>query len=174
MAQSVDFALTTSPSIDFTFNTITKYQNGIIIPNAVTLNVVATGTQWDMYVGSTTATSGTWDNIQYYSSTGDGFPSVGLLQVAFRNNSSTSQISGYVPLEDISTTTLNVIGNRATSPDPAVNCSDVVNQGTNTPGTYITDPQCYQFKVDFRIVPGLTYRAGVYTLRVDIIIAQDL
>ena len=173
-AQSVSFELSTNPSIDFTFNTITKYQNGIVIPSAVKLNVLAIGTQWDMYVGTTTATAGIWENIQYYSTTGDGFPSVGLLQIAFRNISSTSQITGYVPLEDIATTSLNVIGDRNFSPDVAVNCSDVVNQGTNTPGSYLTDPQCYQFKVDFKIVPGMTYRAGVYTLRVDIIIAQDL
>ena len=157
-AQSVSFELSTNPSIDFTFNTIAKYQNGIIIPSAVKLNVVTTGTQWDMYVGTTTSTAGTWDNIQYYSATGDGFPSVGLLQIAFRNISNTPQITGYVPLEDIATTSLNVIGERTNSPDPPINCNDVVNQGTNTQGSYLVDPQCYQFKVDFRIVPGLTYR----------------
>lgn len=173
-AQSVSFDFVTRPSIEFTFNTITKYQNGIVIPAAVILNVVATGTQWDMYVGTTTTAAGVWDNLQYYSSTGDGSPSVGLLQIAFRNTSNTSQISGYVPLQDIATTTLDVIGNHNSSPDPSVNCNDVVHQGTNTAGTYLTDPQCYQFKVDFKIVPGTTYRAGVYNLRVDIILVQDL
>lgn len=173
-AQSVSFELITNPSVEFTFNTINKYQNGIIIPSVVTLNVVTTGTQWDLYVGTSTAAAGVWDNIQYYSSTGDGSPPVGLLQIAFRNTSNTPQISGYVPLQDIATTTLDVIGNHNTAPDPAINCNDVVHQGTNTAGTYLTDPQCYQFKVDFRIVPGTTYRAGVYTLRVDIILAQDL
>jgi hypothetical protein len=172
--QSVSFDIVTNPSIEFTFNSINKYQNGIIIPNAVTLNIVATGTNWDLYTGSTTSTAGVWDNVQYYSNVGDGFPSVGLLQVAFRNTSSTSQITGYVPMEDIGTTTLDVIGNHSSSPDPTVNCSDVVHQGTNSPGTYVTDPQCYTFKVDFKIVPGLTYRAGVYNLRVDIILAPDL
>jgi hypothetical protein len=173
-AQSVSFELKTNPTVDFTFNTIYKYMNGIIIPNAITLNIDAIGTQWDMYVGTTTATAGTFDNIQYYASAGNGFPPVGLLQVAFRNSSSTSQISGYVPLQDISTTTLDIIGNHLTAPDPAINCADPMHQGTNTAGDYLTDPQCYQFKVDFRIVPGLTYRAGLYNVRVDIIIARDL
>src|SRR5689334_838418 len=94
-AQSVNFEFVTRPSIEFTFNTMAKYQNGIVIPAAVILNVVATGTNWDMYVGTTTTAAGVWDNVQYYSSTGDGAPSVGLLQIAFRNTSNTSQITGY-------------------------------------------------------------------------------
>jgi len=173
-AQTVSFELKTNPSIDFTFNTIAKYQSGITIPNAVTLNVVATGTQWDLYVGSITATAGTWDNTQYYCATGDGFPPVSILKVAFRNSGSTPLLTGYLPMEDISTTTLDIIGDHTHVSDPPINCGDVNHQGTNTEGTYLTDPQCYQFKVDFKIVPGLNYRAGVYTLTAEIIIAPDL
>jgi len=173
-AQTVSFELTTSPSIDFIFNTIEKYQNGIIISNAVTLNVVATGTQWDLYVGSITATAGTWDNTQYYCSTGDGFPPVDILKVAFRNSGSTPLLTSYQPMQDIATTTLDMIGDHNQAPDPPINCSDVNHKGTNTEGSYLTDPQCYRFNVDFRIVPGLTYRAGVYTLSVEIVIAPDL
>ena len=173
-AQSVNFEFKTNSGVDFTFNTITKYLNGIIIPNAVTLDVVAIGTQWDLYVGTTTITPGTWDNIQYYSSTGNGFPPVGLLQIAVRNASNTSQISGYIPMHDIATTSVDIIGNHLTAPDPPVNCADVAHQGTNTAGSYTSDPQCYQFNIDFRIVPGLNYIAGQYSLRVDFIIARDL
>jgi len=173
-AQSVNFDFKSNPGADFTFNTMSKYTNGIIIPNAVTLDVVAINTQWDLYIGSTTVTAGTWDNVQYYCSTGNGFPPVNILQVAVRNASSTSQIPGYVPMQDINTTTIDIIGNHNTAPDPSVHCSDPVHQGTNTAGTYVTDPQCYQFSVDFRIVPGINYKAGLYTLRVDIIVARDL
>jgi hypothetical protein len=173
-AQTVSFELKTNPSIDFTFNTIEKWQNGIIIPNVVTLNVVATGTQWDMYVGSITTSAGTWDNTQYYCATGNGFPPVNILQVAFRNSSSTSLITGYVPMQDISSTTLDVIGDHNNTPDLPIHCSDPIHKGTNTAGSYLIDPQCYQFKVDFRVVPGLNYRAGLYTMTVEIIIAPDL
>jgi len=173
-AQSVSFELNTSPSADFTFNTITKYLNGIIIPNAVTLYVVADSTQWDLYVGTTTVTPGTWDNSQYYSTAGNSFPPVSILQAAFRNSDNTSQITGYIGLQDIATSTLDIIGNHNSAPDPAVHCADASHVGTNTTGTYINDPQCYEFHVDFRIVPGLSYRAGLYSLRVDFIIARDL
>src|SRR5689334_18957989 len=130
-AQTVSFELQTSPSIDFVFNTIEKYKNGIIIPNAVTLNVVATGTQWDMYVGSITTTAGTWDNTQYYTSTGDGFPPVNILKVAFRNTSSTPLLAGYQPMQDIATTSLDIIGDHTHAPDSPVHCSDVNHAGTN-------------------------------------------
>jgi len=172
--QSVNFELKTSPSIDFTFNTITKYQTGITIPNAVTLNVDAIGTQCDLYVGTITTNAGTWDNTKYYTATGNGFPSVGLLQVAVHNSGSTSQLTGFVPLQDIATTNIDIIGNHLSAPDPAIHCADVSHQGTNTAGEYLTDPQCYQFKADFKITPGLNYKAGMYTLQVEFIIARDL
>src|SRR4051812_18787810 len=70
-AQGVEFELKTSPTVDFTFNTIQKYQNGIIIHDAVVLDVVAAGTQWDMYIGTSTSAAGTFDNVQYYSNIGD-------------------------------------------------------------------------------------------------------
>lgn len=173
-AQSVSFEFKANPGAEFIFNTITKYINGIVIPNVVTLDVVAIGTQWDLYVGTTTTTAGIWDNVQYYSSTGNGFPSVGLLQVAVRNASNTSQITGYIPLQDIATTALDIIGNHLNAPDPPVRCTDLIHQGTNTAGAYTSDPQCYQFSIDFRIVPGLNYIAGLYSLQVDFIIARDL
>src|SRR4051812_21075187 len=82
-AQSVTFDLKTNPSVDFTFNTIEKYLHGIIMHDAVILDIVAVGTQWDLYVGSSTAVAGTWDNIQYYSGVGNSSPPMSLLQVQF-------------------------------------------------------------------------------------------
>ena len=73
-AQSVSFDLKTNPTVDFTFNTIQKYQTGIIVHDAVILDVVVPGTQWDLYVGSSTAVAGTWDNVQYYSTDGNSNP----------------------------------------------------------------------------------------------------
>lgn len=90
------------------------------------------------------------------------------------NLSNTPQISGYVPMQNIATSTLDIIGNHLSAPDPAVNCSDLVHVGTNTAGTYAVDPQCYQFRVDLKVVPGIVYRPGLYTLQIEFIIAQDL
>jgi hypothetical protein len=173
-AQVVSIDLATSPNVDFTFNTITKLNNGIIIPNAISVNIEAVGTQWDMYVGSVTAIAGDWDNVSYYTTTGNGNIPVNILQMRAHNLSNTSQISSYVPLQDIAVSTLDIIGDHLNAPDPAVNCSDLIPQGTNTPGSYTTDPQCYQFRIDLKLTPGIIYRPGVYTMQIEFIIAADL
>lgn len=173
-SQSVSIELVSNPNVEFTFNTMNKLVNGIVIPNAVTLNVESTGTQWDLYVGSVTSVAGTWDNAEYYASSGNGTPPVDLLKLRVHNLSNTQQFSGYQPMQDISVSTLDIIGNHSSAPDAAVNCSDAVHVGTNTPGSYISDPQCYQFRVDFKVTPGLIYRPGVYTMQIEYIIAEDL
>lgn len=173
-AQMVNIDLATSPTADFTFDNIFKLNYGIVLPNAITLNVEAVGTQWDLYVGTVTTIAGMWDNASYYTSTGNGSIPVGILQMRVHNLSNTPQISGYVPLQDIAVSTLDIIGDHLVAPDPAVNCSDLINTGTNTAGSYTVDPQCYQFKVDLKLTPGFTYRPGLYTLQIEFIIAEDL
>jgi hypothetical protein len=157
--------------VEFTFNTINEYVNGITLSNVLTLNVDA-ASQWDLYVGATTASPGEWDATTYYSNTGDD-PLVGLVEMRFRNASNTSLVSGFFPLTDITSAT-NIIGDYLNAPDPAISCDDVVPTGTNTAGDYILRPECYKFNVDLRITPGLTHRAGLYTLRIDFILAADL
>jgi hypothetical protein len=173
-AQTVSIDLASATNVDFTFNTISKLTNGIVLPNAITLNIESTGGQWDLYTGTVTSVAGTWDNAIYYTSTGNGAPPVSMLEMRVHNLSNTQQISGYVPMQDISTSTLDIIGNHLSAPDPAVNCADVVHIGTNTIGSYTTDPQCYQFKVDLKIIPGFVYRPGLYTLQIEYIIQEDL
>ncbi len=173
-AQMVNIDLATSPTADFTFDNIFKLNYGIVLPNAITLNVEAVGTQWDLYVGTVTTIAGMWDNASYYTSTGNGSVPVGILQMRVHNLSNTPQISGYVPLQDIAVSTLDIIGDHLVAPDPAVNCSDLINTGTNTAGSYTVDPQCYQFKVDLKLTPGISYRPGLYTLQIEFIIAEDL
>lgn len=173
-AQMVNIDLATSPTADFTFDNIFKLNYGIVLPNAITLNVEAVGTQWDLYVGTVTTIAGMWDNASYYTSTGNGSIPVGILQMRVHNLSNTPQISGFVPLQDIAVSTLDIIGDHLVAPDPAVNCSDLINTGTNTAGSYTVDPQCYQFKVDLKLTPGISYRPGLYTLQIEFIIAEDL
>ncbi len=167
-AQSVSFALTTSPNITFDFNTIQKYQTGITIMNACTLNIEATGTQWDLYVGATTTNVGFWDVTNTYGSSGT-LPTIGIMKLQFRNAAATSQMSGFFSLQDRSNPTY-IIGSAA-APDAAISCP---NLGTNTAGSYLTNPSCYKFNVDLRIVPGFSLRPGLYTLRIDYVLIQDL
>lgn len=172
-AQTVNIDLVSANNVDFRFDSFYKLTNGIFIANAIMFNVEAVGTQWDLYMGSSTTIPGVWDNVQYYGSSGNGAPSVGIVQTRVHNLSGTPLISGFVPLQDITTSTLDIIGNH-NAIDAPINCSDPSPTGTNTPGSYLADPQCYQFRVDLRIVPGYNYRPGLYTLQIDFIIAPDL
>jgi len=171
-SQSYSFDMKTSPSIDFSFNTINKCIYGITVPNALELNVNVTGGEWDLYIGATTSTAGSWNLITGYSNTGNSTLPVGLLQARVYNANNTSITgAGFFPLTDIATPVYMIggIGN-----DPAVNCGDAVPVGTNQAGTYLSDPSCYRFKVDLKLVPGLVYRPGLYTLRIDYILIEDL
>ncbi len=170
-AQTLSYGPKTSPNVEFTFNTMNKYQNGLTIPNVLTLNINADLTQWDLYVGATSANPGFFEVSNYYSTTGNE-PDVGLLQIRLRNTSNTSQVTGFIPLTDIAIPT-DIIGNHLGADDP-VDCDDPAPVGTNKPGNYLTRPECYRFSVDLRVTPGLAYRAGLYTLRIDFMLVQDL
>jgi hypothetical protein len=135
---------------------------------AVTLNINVTGTNWDLYVGAETTNTGYWDVASTYSSNGLT-PTIDLVELRFRNLNNTSQQSGYFDLTDISSPTY-VIGSAA-APDPSVSCPGT---GTNEPGDYLSNPACYQFKVDLRINPDFSFQAGLYTLTIKYVIVEDL
>ncbi|MBL0104599.1 MAG: hypothetical protein IPP51_13070 [Bacteroidetes bacterium] len=169
---SVAIQLASATNVDFTFDTFEKLRTGIFIANAITFNIEATGTRWDLYMGAVTTTPGLWDNVQLYGTSGTA-PTVDMIKLRVHNLSSTPLISGFVPLQDIATSTLDIIGNHNAT-DVDINCSDINPAGTNTAGSYTTDPQCYQFRVDLRIVPGTAYTPGLYTLQIEFVIAPDL
>ena len=161
------FELKTSPNIVFDFNTIQEYVNGITYMNAVTLNINTTD-RFDLYVGANTTVVGLWDEITTYSNIGDP-PTIDMMKLQFRNANSTSLMSGFFPLQDILNPTY-IIGSNV-KPDGEINCP---LNGTNAAGDYLTDPGCYKFVVDLRIVPGFTYRSGQYYLKIDFVIISDL
>jgi hypothetical protein len=167
-AQNLSFALKTSKNIALVFSTIDQYKTGIIVPNAATLYIDASSVQWDLYVGITTTTPNLWDVTTTYSSTGN-LPDINIVEAQFRNASNTSQVNGFFSLSDISNPTY-IIGS-AVNPDLTANCPST---GTNSSGTYITSPTCHQFNVDLKVTPGLGLRPGLYTLRIDYVIVQDL
>lgn len=169
LAQSVSFAMKTSPNAGFVFDTIDKYRNGIILPAALTLKVESIGSEWDLYVGTNTSTGGFFDVINNYSSSGNSAVPVSVLQARVFNVSNTSLTgTSFFSLSDISNP-VYLIGSAAD--DVAVTCN---GQGTNIAGSYSSQPQCYTFKVDLKATPGLNYSAGSYSLRVDFVLIQDL
>lgn len=168
-AQSVSFGITASSSnISFDFNTVQKYETGIVFYNAYELLVDVSGTQWDLYVGTTTTNAGYLDVVSTYSSTGAN-PPVSIIQMQARNANNTSLMTGFFPLTDIATPTY-LIGT-SSAPDIGISCP---NSGTNTPGNYLSNPSCYKFNIDLKLKPGMGYKSGLYTTRIDYILIQDL
>ncbi|CAN5564094.1 hypothetical protein BH11BAC1_BH11BAC1_04200 [soil metagenome] len=171
-AQSGGFELTTSPNVDFTFNTFEKYENGIIKLHALELNVNAVGAQWDLYMGATTSVAGSMNVVSTYSTVGISPPPVNLLKARVYNQSNTQQTGGgFFDLTDVALP-VYLIGSPLN--DIGVSCGDAVPTGTNEAGDYLTSPSCYKFNVDLKLDPGFTYRPGLYTMRVDFYIIEDL
>jgi hypothetical protein len=171
-AQSVSLESKTSPDLDFTFNSIEKYVNGITIPHALELNINTIGAEWDLYIGATSVTPGAFNVVNSYSNTGISPPPVSIIQARVYNSSNTpTSGSGFFPLTDIASP-VYIIGSNAN--DATVNCGDANPTGTNAPGSYLSDPECYKLKVDLKLTPGLIYRPGLYTLRIDFILIEDL
>ncbi|ASB49110.1 hypothetical protein CDL62_08140 [Alkalitalea saponilacus] len=162
----LSFAVKTSPSVEFNFTTVNQYLTGATVSNAITLNIES-DVQWDLYVGTQTDEPGFWNEISTYSIHGDK-PPVSILQMRVRNLSNTSLVSGFVPLSDI-TDPVYIIGSEAE--DFPVNCPD---QGTNAPGSYLVNPNCYRFSIDLRVVPGFDYKAGLYSLTIQYVLVEDL
>lgn len=136
--------------------------------NAVTLRIVADGVNWNLYAGAITDIPGMWNEVTTYTPQGEQ-PQTNILQLKFRNQANTSQITDFFPLTDISTP-VYLIGSENPG-DPSVNCP---GQGTNTPGNYLTEPQCFRFNVDMKITPGFNLRPGLYNLIIEYVIVEDL
>ncbi len=167
-AQSVSFDLKTSPSIVFDFNSIDGFENGITRLNVCELNVNVVGVQWDLYIRPTTTVPGFWDVVATYTPTVN-VPPISILELRIRNASNTTQVGGFFPLQEL-LAPYYIIGSAA-APDPLVACPNV---GTNQPGDYMNSPGCYRFTVDLRLNPGFVYQLGLYTLRIDYVLVEDL
>lgn len=165
-AQNVSFELKVSPSVNMVFNTIEKYQTGLVQYHFSELNIAA-DVSWDLYVGARTSTQNEWDEEQRYSNSGKT-PDVSILQLRFRNSSSTSLESGFFPLQDINNP-VYLIGSSAL--DAEIPCGDL---GSNMAGSYLTAPDCFQFTLDMLIKPGLTYRPGLYKVEIVYTIMANL
>ena len=164
------FELQTSPNVDFIFNTFEKYEHGIVIPHALELNINVSGAQWDLYMGATTTSAGSWNELSTYSTVGISPLPVNLLQARVYSQGNTQTTGGtFFPLTDVAAPVF-IIG--SPMDDPGVSCGG--GPGTNEAGDYLSSPSCYKFNVDLKIDPGFTYRPGLYTLRVDFYIIEDL
>lgn len=152
----LDLTLATDPNVEFTFNSIPSYENGIIKPNVTELKVEST-VPWDLYVQAETAT---WAQLQAFSSAGTSTIPSTLLEVRVIDGAGNSALSNFTALTD---TRLDIVGTVAASDGIAA-------------GSFLTAPSTHFFRVDYRIVPTVaaSYQAGFYGLNVIYTLAEDL
>ncbi len=166
--QTLKFDLKTSPTVSMVFNTVEKYQSGLVQYNYMQLRIVADST-WDLYVSTRTNDEGEWDDFNDLTySTSGVTPEVSLIQLRFRNAQNTSQQNDFFPLPN-TYDPVYIIGSSET--DAPVVCG---NEGTNVPGDYITTPSCYLFNIDLMIKPGFTYRSGFYEIYIYFTLMENL
>lgn len=152
----LDLTLATDPNVEFTFNTIPSYVNGIIKPNVTELKVEST-VPWDLYVQSETTN---WAQLQAFSSAGTSTIPSTLLEVRVIDGAGNSALQNFTNLTDAR---LDIVG--------TVGAGDGI-----AAGSFLTTPDTHFFRVDYRIVPTLTaqYQAGFYGLNVIYTLAEDL
>ena len=163
----LDLTLVTDPNLDFVFSTIPQYQNGITKTNATELRVEST-VAWDLTVNAETAT---WENFETYSSAGSTAILSDIIGVRAIDAAGNSLIDG----GGVANTYFNLTG---TDQLPIIgDATGTVDAGDapGAPGSYLSTPDTHQFRIDYRLSPGLdTYTAGYYGINLVYTLAEDL
>ncbi|MFT6054029.1 MAG: hypothetical protein ACJAS3_000150 [Roseivirga sp.] len=164
--QTLDINITRGADLNFTFNTIRQYNNGIILAGATEFRIESSS-QWDLYVGTQTNTAGQWDVLTSYSSAGTTIVPVSTLEIRATSPGGTSQQTSFFQLQDNSSP-IFLIGTAAD--DPLTNNGI----GANLPGDGTNNAFTHRFRIDYRLTPTMNYTPGVYSLTVVFTLAEDL
>lgn len=165
----------TPGNIDFTFDNFSKYNGGITLSGAtlLRLKVLANDAscKWvlRMYIDNNGAPTpmNEWETSLPYSTSG-AKPTLDLIQVKIYNGCNTPINSGiYQNFMPANGAFIDIIN------DVALNVAGSCTTNVNGAGTYLTNYNEYSFTVDYRIVPGLTYAAGMYTLNIRFCLVEE-
>ncbi len=158
-----------STDAQFVFNTHQSFLMGQTIPNAMVLGIIAENTNtWNFSVYAETddgLNPDEWEQILSYSNQGEP-PQIRDLEIRVRNNANTTLVPEYTAMGN----TFDRLYIIPESEDPI----DCPAQGTNTPGSYLTDPTCYRLSVDYRFKPSYGMKPGLYRLRIIYEIKENL
>jgi hypothetical protein len=175
----VILTLSSQPNADFTFDTFGKYiggitQNGItqlkvLVDNSLTSNPDC---RWNLVIyvdnSSNPATpTDEWELMSQHTLSGST-PKINQLQLRVRNRCNTSLTGNSFfntnvlpgqPIAIISNTGITI---------PSGSCTTNVNG----PGNYTTRYDEYTFDIDYRIIPGLSLKSGIYQLRLKYLLTE--
>ncbi|HET6226138.1 MAG TPA: hypothetical protein VFF27_07645, partial [Bacteroidia bacterium] len=152
-----------------------KYNGGISMSGATLLRLKVLGNdascKWvlRMYIdnngGATPANE--WQTSLPYSTSG-AKPTLDLIQVKIYNGCNTPINSGvyqnFMPATGASIDIIN---------DVALNAAGSCSTNVNSAGSYLTNYNEFSFTVDYKIVPGLNYAAGMYTLNIRFCLVEE-
>ena len=153
----LNLTMTTNPQVDFSFNTIAEYKQGIVQYNATQLEVDAT-VAWDLYVHSATDN---WTQVEAYST--NGAPTLPSEILEIQSSIDNTGIAGG---DGLGTSFVSLKGLTTSGMDddvPDINTQFLAG-GDNTlaaadeneaPGTAAGNPDTHKFRISYRIKPDV-------------------
>lgn len=150
----LDLRMTTDPQVDFVFNTIQEYQNGITKYNATKLEVDAT-VAWDLFAYASTDN---WTQVDAYSTNGQDTLPAEILEIqAVEPNSATPTGGTFNSFSSIKGLTNSgvVSGVPNGSTQFLAGMVGTASGESYAPGTAFANPSTNQFRLHYRIVPGI-------------------
>jgi hypothetical protein len=153
----LNLTMTSGPQVDFSFNSIAEYKQGIVKYNATQLEVDAT-VAWDMYVYAATDT---WTQVEAYSTNGAAHLPAEILEISSSYNN--SAITGGVGLDNNLVSLKGLTNSGMDDGTPDINTQFLMG-GDNTlagsdengaPGTADGNPTSNKFRISYRLKPGV-------------------
>lgn len=167
-------------NIDFTFDTFSKYLGGITQNGVTRLRVTVDNSinnnpacRWNLVIyvdngnGSTPNTE--WESLFTQSVSGN-VPAIDLLQLRVSNRCNTPLVGNqYINAPLNAGTPIMIIRNDGITV-PAGSC--VTN--VNGPGNSTSNYNEYTFDIDYRLIPGVGLKSGIYQLRIKYLLTEIL
>ena len=177
---NVQVAIETSPNIDFSFESFGKYLAGITQNGSTKVKVTVSNDvsrdpncRWNLviYVENVSAATANTDWEEVFSNSSSGAqPKIDLLQLRIRNNCNTPLTGNqFFNVPAITGTPILVITNTGVT-IPAGSCTTNVNGPGNPTANYNE----FVFNIDYRIVPALGLKSGVYQLKVKYLLTEAI
>lgn len=167
----------TSGNVNFTFDSFSEYNAGISLSGSTVLRLKVlpnnASCKWILRVyvdnnplGGTPADE--WETNVPYGVSGSK-PTLDLLDLKVYNGCNTPLFSGiYRSFGAANGEYLDIINNAGII--PAGSCITNVNGA----GSYLTNYNEYNFTIDYRIVPGLNYKPGMYQISLRFCLVEDI
>lgn len=149
----LNLTMTTDPTVNFVFKTIPEYQNGIIKFNATKLEVDAT-VAWDLFAY---ASSDNWVQVDAYSTNGQATLPAEILEMqSIQPNASaaTNDFDALVSLKGLTNSGVTAGVPVAATQFLAGMVGTAATQ-SYAPGAAAANPTTNQFRVHYRLVPGI-------------------